>query len=308
MLQSGKRERKSRITLVDGAGTGYGGAVPVLNSNQYELGQSTSVFDQEFGGRSIDRASYGVVKRKLLIAGRDYAHEQTCLACFGGFEELAQPSDPSELLCCKQCPMAFHPACAKELGLQLVASGLGAPSFVCPHHACQECGRKAGACGGLIFRCEVCPASFCEDHLPADVTIVGTSARLEERGIPLPTQACYVHCSPKCAGFMAKHFPAEEHEMPYEPLDLASLSDAPPLSAANDAAPPVASTSTDAAAAPSGSSGGDDVAMVPADAEEEAAAPSVFTKLFGQVLASQASSALLMGLVSAAGASRVPLG
>ena len=36
----------------------------------------------------------------------------------------------------------------------------------CPHHSCKICGRKAAAVGGLIFRCEMCPTAYCEDHLP----------------------------------------------------------------------------------------------------------------------------------------------
>jgi hypothetical protein len=41
----------------------------------------------------------------------------------------------------------------------------------CPHHSCDECGRKAQAAGGLLFRCAICPHAYCEDHLPPDATV-----------------------------------------------------------------------------------------------------------------------------------------
>ena len=46
-----------------------------------------------------------------------------------------------------------------------------------------ECGRKAQAVGGLIFRCECCPAAYCEDHLPIDSELVGHCKRFEDLGM-----------------------------------------------------------------------------------------------------------------------------
>jgi SWI/SNF-related matrix-associated actin-dependent regulator of chromatin subfamily A member 5 len=58
-----KRERSSRIMLVEGSGSGYGALVPVLKSNNYELetGES-SVFDREL--KNDDKKAFGVAKKK----------------------------------------------------------------------------------------------------------------------------------------------------------------------------------------------------------------------------------------------------
>ena len=162
-----------------------------------------------------------------VVAGREYAHEDVCLACFGppprgrglGAPSFAaatsalplrclpadaamptsggkgkgkgkgggkaaaasgadvsgasskgkEAKDGERLVGCKQCPMAFHPACAARLGLEdaCAASGNfphGPRRLVarCPHHACDGCERSAGAAGGMLFRCEACVACYCE--------------------------------------------------------------------------------------------------------------------------------------------------
>lgn len=58
-------------------------------------------------------------------------------------------------------------------------------------------------CHRLIFRCEVCPASYCEDCLPPARVVVGSSERLEALGYRLPANACYVQCTEQCTAFMA---------------------------------------------------------------------------------------------------------
>eukprot|EP00965_Chrysotila_dentata_P140445 4642988-Pleurochrysis_carterae.AAC.1 len=121
-MQAGKRERTNRISFVDGRGSGYGSSVPVLASNQYGLGHSLSVFDRELHGK-VDRDAYGVTKRKVHIAGRDYDHERICIACFSEgegvpgwrpctFDYFGRPCDEREMLKCKLCPMVMHKDCA----------------------------------------------------------------------------------------------------------------------------------------------------------------------------------------------------
>ena len=68
------------------------------------------------------------------------------------------------------------------------------------HHTkqCVECGRKAQAVGGLIFRCECCPMAYCEDHLPIDAELVGHCKRFEDLGMRHPDQACYIHHNADC--------------------------------------------------------------------------------------------------------------
>eukprot|EP00966_Prymnesium_polylepis_P101434 2349272-Prymnesium_polylepis.1 len=168
-LVAGARERKQRIKLVASDGSGYGSKyVPVLASNDYSLEEGEgSVFARELGNVAGFKDACAVVKRTLSIAGRDYSHETTCLACFidgsngaGGKAKARSPSKAgggAALLGCKLCAMAIHPACAKEWQCSPVVSMLGQTTFTCPHHACGECGRKAAAAGGMLFRCEACP-------------------------------------------------------------------------------------------------------------------------------------------------------
>ena len=70
--------------------------------------------------------------------------------------------------------------------------------FSCPHHQCGVCDRKAAAAGGLLFRCSVCPSTFCEDHLPPDTPIVNRNARFLALGQRHPSQACFVLCCSEC--------------------------------------------------------------------------------------------------------------
>ena len=182
-----------------------------------------SVFDRELGGDGASKGRCAVQKRRLCVAGRDYDHEATCLACLvddrggggGGGGAAAQagaptppmppthptrPTHPTQpkLLGCRLCAMAFHGACAALLGCGPVAGQVGGEALTCPHHACGACGRKAAAAGGMLFRCEACPRAFCEDCLPREAAIVGSSARLEARGVRMPPQGCYVRCSARC--------------------------------------------------------------------------------------------------------------
>ena len=237
--------------MVASEGSGYGSAyVPVLASNDYALADGeSSIFAKELGG--TDKEACGVAKRKLLIAGRDYAHEDTCLACFvepqrgaskaaastfpifgsassaaGGCSGASlKRCSPASVLRCKLCPMAFHRACATKLGLCEVAGPIGGMSFTCPQHACSVCTRKATAAGGMLFRCEACPTTFCEDCLPRDASIVGCSARLEARGVKLPNQACYVRCSARCEAFMARGVDSTKPPkfVMFQPLELDAL-------------------------------------------------------------------------------------
>ena len=141
-----------------------------------------------------------VVKRKLSIAGRDYAHETTCLACFAGGGSGGKAAAGGELfLRCRLCPMALHSGCARHLGCQEVHGQVGGVTFTCPHHACGECGRKAPAAGGMLFRCEACPKAFCEDCLPDDAQIITDNPHFAPLGYVRQKSACFVTCSEACA-------------------------------------------------------------------------------------------------------------
>ena len=178
------RTRVSRFTTVDGH--------TVLKKNMYTMEDGEpSVFESEAAASSasIDGASYVPVSSRQR-AGRDYEHESTCLVCWDG----------GDLVCCDGCPASYHLGC---IGLR--PSDLDDMKFqwYCPHHSCNECGRKAGAVGGLIFRCEMCPKAFCEDHLTdfARDHITNKCKRFLGQGQHHPKQACFVLCSNRCAGF-----------------------------------------------------------------------------------------------------------
>ena len=102
--------------------------------------------------------------------------------------------DGGSIICCELCPVSCHPEC---IGLD-PAEVPTMRQWYCPHHACLECGRKAAAVGGLLFRCSVCPKAFCEDHLPADALIMGENPRFLALGQRHPKQGCYVLHSSGC--------------------------------------------------------------------------------------------------------------
>jgi SWI/SNF-related matrix-associated actin-dependent regulator of chromatin subfamily A member 5 len=69
---------------------------------------------------------------------------------------------------------------------------------------CLECNKNSAAAGGLLFRCEMCPDAYCEDHLPIDAEIVGGCDRFEALGMRKPSQACFIHCTKDCQDFAEK--------------------------------------------------------------------------------------------------------
>mmetsp|Transcript_5622 Transcript_5622/g.6620 ORF Transcript_5622/g.6620 Transcript_5622/m.6620 type:complete len:143 (+) Transcript_5622:1045-1473(+) len=114
--------------------------------------------------------------------------------------------DGGSLLCCDQCPLAFHTECLAPWQLpQKKASGASVGnSWGCPHHYCKLCARKAHEVGGLLFRCTECPSAYCEDHVPmkeARFNESGRELRFEELGQSKPTQAYFMQCGPNCIRF-----------------------------------------------------------------------------------------------------------
>lgn len=72
-----KRERKNRIMMVASNGSGYGAAVPILKSNDYDLenGES-SVFDREL--KKDQKTKFQVPKKKK---GQNFDHQDFCQVC-----------------------------------------------------------------------------------------------------------------------------------------------------------------------------------------------------------------------------------
>lgn len=170
----GKRVSKSRIVMVDGTGSGYGGAVPMLAQNQ------TLTDDEE-------KICVEVTKR-----GRDWNHCGFCLLCGTG-KSIRPDQEKNILQACGHCPRMFHIQCLQERGLEHMGKG----SFICSHHKCSSCSRNTAAAGGLLFRCTGCMTSYCEDCLPQDeIEGLGRYKPFEELGY-ISKQAYYIRC-PVC--------------------------------------------------------------------------------------------------------------
>ena len=128
-----KRQRKNRIKMLDGKGSGYGSAsVPVLAANNYDLLEGEkSVFDRELLGKHKK-----TVKKK---AGKDFENQDFCQVC----------GDGGTLFCCPRCPMSVH--------LQCVGIKRAKDLLCCTHHHCSLCSKAASAAGGLLYPCMACP-------------------------------------------------------------------------------------------------------------------------------------------------------
>jgi hypothetical protein len=189
-IVNAKRERKSRLVMVAGIGSGYGKAfVPVLAANNYELenGES-SVFQRELSTKK--KSAFEVKKRKTPKAGVDYGEQNFCQVC----------GDGGMLLCCPRCPVCVHLSCSgvtKEKDF-----------MCCSHHRCWTCGKNGQEAGGLLFPCQSCPLSFCEDCLPIEnngFRRIGICERFQELGF-LAKHSIYIHCSSQCEKVAIKEF------------------------------------------------------------------------------------------------------
>jgi SWI/SNF-related matrix-associated actin-dependent regulator of chromatin subfamily A member 5 len=168
-----KRQRKNRIKMVEGTGSGYGSLVPVLAMNDYDLETGEkSVFDRELKGRNK--------AQKKEKKTKQFDEQDFCQVC----------GDGGDLICCPRCPVSLHPKC---IGLK------NSKNFLCcTHHHCSVCDKSASAVGGFLFPCSACPNAYCEDHLPTDSRILEDGCeRMETLGFNFK-QGVYVHCSSQC--------------------------------------------------------------------------------------------------------------
>lgn len=108
--------------------------------------------------------------------------------------------DGGLILCCPRCPVCVHTECV----------GVDDPKnfLSCPHHRCSECNKNIQASGGLLYPCQSCPLSFCEDCLPANemgFRILDVADRFNEMGFH-SKHLCYIHCSAKCEEYAKAEF------------------------------------------------------------------------------------------------------
>jgi hypothetical protein len=135
-------------------------------------------------------------KSSRQVAGRDYANSDFCQICW----------EEGDLYCCNYCPVSVHAECVGIRARDLDRM----KAYSCPHHECVNCGRKSGAAGGLLFRCEACQDAYCEDCLPEAVLgqgrIVDECERFKRLGQRHPTGAVFIHCGAECEDFAAGGF------------------------------------------------------------------------------------------------------
>ena len=201
-----KRQRKNRITMVDGRGSGYGtSAVPVLAANDYGFEGEKSVFEREL--KSGSHTSQAKKKKE----DSSFENDGYCQMCFDG----------GNLVCCPRCPNCLH--------LTRECCGItNAKQFLCcTQHHCAVCEKSASAAGGMLFPCaSVCPNAYCEDHLPDGVRFLEEgNPRHEEMGYTLKN-GVYIFCDEACETFARQQLewkppPAEMVRQPCpSPLNL----------------------------------------------------------------------------------------
>ena len=184
-----RRQRKSRLVLVEGNGSGYGSKmVPVLSANNYDLldGES-SVFDRELGNRGDASRKAAAEPPKKLQKQRTFINQDHCQHC----------SDGGALICCDKCPVSVHVDCYKACSGGEVREGLG-KTWSCMHHYCINCWGSASTVGGLLYRCEVCPYAWCDSCLPATAIHTYRNFKYENELNYKDKHASYIHCSPDC--------------------------------------------------------------------------------------------------------------
>jgi len=186
-----KRKRKERLVMVYSKGSGLGLSTAVLKSNNYDFSTGeTSVFDRELSGRGGD---YKDVKKKVLKSGRDFGQQDFCQVC--------KSKNKDSLVCCPRCPVAMHLDCVGVQSKQEL--------MCCSHHRCTSCEKNHSNAGGMLFPCQSCHKSFCEDCLPGPeegMRLLGRCERFEKLDFDSMSKFAYIHCSRECEDLARRMF------------------------------------------------------------------------------------------------------
>ncbi|KAL8276276.1 hypothetical protein RQP46_011304 [Phenoliferia psychrophenolica] len=126
--------------------------------------QSNSDIRREWDA-TLSRASNS---RTVMIDGHAVLKET--IAC-GSWEAVKTiTSDPKQL-----AKLANSKKQKKKFGHEdfCMDGGDVFQSWFCSQHSCTSCSRSTQEAGGLLFRCQTCPQSFCEDCLHGEIEPVG---------------------------------------------------------------------------------------------------------------------------------------
>ncbi|KAH9924947.1 P-loop containing nucleoside triphosphate hydrolase protein [Amylocystis lapponica] len=126
-------------------------------------------------------AASSIAKPPPKRTRKTFESEDWCIYC----------RDGGELVLCSRCPRVFHARCHGMSAAQLKQGQVS-----CSQHNCVSCGRTTGDAGGMLFRCQTCPQSFCEDCLPeGEIDAVGeVLPEFLLLGYGEATTAYYIRC------------------------------------------------------------------------------------------------------------------
>eukprot|EP00814_Leptocylindrus_danicus_P001063 CAMPEP_0116029408 /NCGR_PEP_ID=MMETSP0321-20121206/16124_1 /TAXON_ID=163516 /ORGANISM="Leptocylindrus danicus var. danicus, Strain B650" /LENGTH=557 /DNA_ID=CAMNT_0003503783 /DNA_START=128 /DNA_END=1802 /DNA_ORIENTATION=- len=201
-MVQGKRKKKSRVMLVAAEGSGYGSAtVPVLSANNYDLNNGeSSVFERELRGRGRSKDSIAAAPKKASKKEQLFLHMSECQICGEG----------GTIFMCPCCPVGVHAECLgydKRKG-QYTKENFGKSFFSCTHHRCSECLKNRQHAGGILYPCQSCANSYCEDCLPPESRILAPGHRFEEefRFDCRQKGFRYINCSKQCEDYAISEF------------------------------------------------------------------------------------------------------
>ncbi|KAI9017750.1 SNF2 family N-terminal domain-containing protein [Gaertneriomyces semiglobifer] len=172
-----KRTRTERVVMIDG----HSVLAETVGCDMWEARKTISG-----SGGNADRL------KDQKRARKKFGRETGCFRCHDDTKRSA-------IVPCSRCPRAYHKACMR--GGTRALSG-----YICCQHECTQCKRSTVDAGGMLFRCQTCPRSYCEDHLVwDDITPVGdVLPELYKLGYGQVNQAYWIRCQ-ECTTFFKEN-------------------------------------------------------------------------------------------------------